>query len=240
MTKFWELEKIEKPIMSVEEEKCEKHFLKTYSRNSEDRYIVQLPLKKDPECLGESQTSALGSLNSLWRRLSKNPELLSLYRNFMQEYEALGHMELVTDNNEPSTSYYLPHHGVFKPDKTSTKLRVVFNASALSSNGLSLNNIQMNGGLTQEDLFSIMLRFRKHKFVFSADIRKMYRMILVDPQQRDLQRIVWKNGENDTVKTYKLNTVTYGTTSAPYLATRVLHQLVKDDSDFYMDDVLTV
>ncbi|GBL73893.1 hypothetical protein AVEN_230838-1 [Araneus ventricosus] len=100
----------------------------------------------------------------------------------MQEYEALGHMELVTDNNEPSTSYYLPHHGVFKPDKTSTKLRVVFNASALSSNGLSLNDIQMNGGLTQEDIFSIMLRFRKHKFVFSADIRKMYRMILVDPQ----------------------------------------------------------
>ncbi|GBM82335.1 hypothetical protein AVEN_54769-1 [Araneus ventricosus] len=79
----------------------------------------------------------------------------------------------------------------------------------------------------------------------------MYRMILVDPQQRDLQRIVWKNGKNDTVKTYKLNTVTYGTTSAPYLDTRVLHQLVKDegqcfplaatvlDSDFYMDDVLT-
>ncbi|GBN96778.1 hypothetical protein AVEN_109274-1 [Araneus ventricosus] len=183
--------------MSVEEEKCEKHFLKTCSRNSEGRYTVQVPLKKDPECLGESKTSALGSLNSLWRCLSKNRELLSLYRDFMQEYEALGHMELVTDNNEPSTSYYLPHHGVFKPDKTSTKLRVVFNASALSSNGLSLNDIQMNGGLTQEDLFSIMLLFRKHKFVFSADIRKMYRMILVDPQQRDLQRIVWKNGEND-------------------------------------------
>ncbi|GBO26087.1 hypothetical protein AVEN_46712-1 [Araneus ventricosus] len=60
-------------------------------------------------------------------------------------------------------------------------------------------------------------------------------------------RIVWESGENDTVKTYKLNTVTYGTTSAPYLATRVLHQLVKDEgqcfplaaTDFYMDDVLT-
>ncbi|GBM58451.1 hypothetical protein AVEN_269139-1 [Araneus ventricosus] len=251
MTKFWELEKIEIPLKSVEEDKCEEHFLKTYSRNSEGQYVVQLPLKKDPECLGESKTTALGSLNLLWRRLSKNPELLSLYRDFMQEYEALGHMELVTDNNEPSTSYYLPHHWVFKPDKTPTNLRMVFNASALSSNGLSLNDIQMNGGLTQEDLFSIMLRFRKHKFVFSADIRKMYRMILVDPQQRDLQRIVWKNGENDTVKTYKLNTVTYGTSSAPFLATRVLHQLVKDegqcfplaatvlDSDFYMDYVLT-
>ncbi|GBO02627.1 hypothetical protein AVEN_37970-1 [Araneus ventricosus] len=163
MTKFWELEKIEEPIKIVEEEKCEKHFLKTYSRNSEGQYVVELPLNTDPDCLGETKTSALGSLNSLWRRLSKNPELLSLYRDFMQEYEALGHMELVTDNNEPSTSYYLPHHGVFKPDKTSTKLRVMFNASALSSNGLSLNDIQMNGGLTQEDLFSIMLCFRKHK-----------------------------------------------------------------------------
>ncbi|GBN78540.1 hypothetical protein AVEN_151639-1 [Araneus ventricosus] len=212
---------------------------------------MDCPLKKDPECLGESKTSALGGLNSLWRRLSKTPELLSLYRDFMQVYEALGHKELVTDNNEPSTSYYLSHRGVLKPDKKSTKLRVVFNASALSFNGLSLNDIQI-GVLTQEDLFSTMLRFSKHKYVFSPDIHKMFRMILVDPQQRDLQRIVWKNGENDTVKTYKLNMVTYGTTSAPYLATRVLHQLVKDegqcfplaatvqDSDVYMDDVLTV
>ncbi|GBN58572.1 hypothetical protein AVEN_253095-1, partial [Araneus ventricosus] len=142
-------------------------------------------------------------------------------------------MELVTDNNEPSASYYLPHRGVFKPDKTSTKLRVVFNASALSSNGLSLNDIQMNGGLTQEDLFSIMLRFRKHKFVFSADIRKMYRMVLVDPQQRDLKQIEWKDGENDNVKTYKLNTVTHGTASAPYLATKMLHQLVKDEGQCF-------
>ncbi|GBL64638.1 hypothetical protein AVEN_45068-1, partial [Araneus ventricosus] len=59
------------------------------------------------------------------------------------------------------------------------------------------------------------------------------------------------DGENDTVKTYKLNTVTYGTASVPYLDARVLHQLVKDegqcfspaatvlDSVFYMDDVLT-
>ncbi|GFV09866.1 integrase catalytic domain-containing protein [Trichonephila clavipes] len=50
----------------------------------------------------------------------------------------------------------------------------------------------------------------------------MYRQILVDPNQRDLQRIMWKTSADAPVKTYKLSTVTYGTVSAPFLATRTL------------------
>ncbi|GBM66234.1 hypothetical protein AVEN_27917-1 [Araneus ventricosus] len=96
-----------------------------------------------------------------------------------------------------------------------------------------------------------MLRFRKHKFAFVADIKKMYRMILIDPNQRDLLRILFKAEVNDPVKVYKLCTVTYGTTSAPFLATRTVQQLAKDEEkdfplassvllhDVYMDDVLT-
>ncbi|GFW85231.1 integrase catalytic domain-containing protein [Trichonephila clavipes] len=50
----------------------------------------------------------------------------------------------------------------------------------------------------------------------------MYIQILVDPNQRDLQRIMWKTRADALVKTYKLATVTYGTVSAPFLATRTL------------------
>ncbi|GBM60717.1 hypothetical protein AVEN_147972-1 [Araneus ventricosus] len=79
----------------------------------------------------------------------------------------------------------------------------------------------------------------------------MYRMILIDPNQRDLLRILFKAEVNDPVKVYKLCTVTYGTTSAPFLATRTVQQLAKDEGkdfplassvllqDVYMDDVLT-
>lgn len=96
-----------------------------------------------------------------------------------------------------------------------------------------------------------MVRFRKHIFAFVADIKQMYRMILIDPSQTKLQRILWKEGVNEPVKTYELKTVTYGTVSAPYLATRVLIQIARDESenyplastvlqrDFYMDDVLS-
>ncbi|XP_054709089.1 uncharacterized protein LOC129218791 [Uloborus diversus] len=97
----------------------------------------------------------------------------------------------------------------------------------------------------------LILRFRTHRYAFAADVRMMYRMINVDESQRDLQRIVWKNSKNEEVKTYRLCTVTYGTTRAPYLAMRCLKQLSVDGeqqykkastivkSDFYMDDVLT-
>ncbi|GFW36015.1 uncharacterized protein TNCV_4928791 [Trichonephila clavipes] len=75
-------------------------------------------------------------------------------------------------------------------------------------------------------------------------------MILIDESQRDLLRIVWKDKIDSPVKIFRLTTVTYGTKSAPYLATRSLKQLVIDDSDkyplaaevimsdVYMDDLL--
>ncbi|GFT26595.1 integrase catalytic domain-containing protein [Nephila pilipes] len=79
----------------------------------------------------------------------------------------------------------------------------------------------------------------------------MYKQILVDPNERDLQRIVWKTRADAPVKTYKLSTVTYGTFSAPFLSTRTLKALADEEKagfpdaavviskDISMDDVLS-
>ncbi|GFS48734.1 integrase catalytic domain-containing protein [Trichonephila clavipes] len=209
-----------------------------------------MPLKEDPSCLGESRQTAIQRLNSLWKRLSRDKEYLSLYEKFLQEYEDLGHMrEINTDGS--GVSFYMPHHGVYRPEKSTTKMRTVFNASSPSTSGKSLNSSQFNGGLVQEDLFSIMVRFRKHKYAFTTDIEKMFRMINIHPEQMCLQRILWKKGIGEPIKTYELTTATYGTVSAPYLATRTLKQLAMDEannfplaapvvlSDCYMDDILS-
>ncbi|GFU93784.1 integrase catalytic domain-containing protein [Trichonephila clavipes] len=175
----------------------------------------------------------------------------TLYKEFRNEYELLGHMEEIKNETLDKINYYIPHHSVYKPEKTSTPLRVVFDASAKTTSGFSLNSILLNGGIIQQDLFSIVSRFRKHEYAFSADIKKMYRQILVDPNQRDLQRIMWKTSADAPVKTYKLATVTYGTISAPFLATRTLRALADEKkaefldeadvicNDSYMDDILS-
>ncbi|GFX82965.1 reverse transcriptase domain-containing protein [Trichonephila clavipes] len=111
--------------------------------------------------------------------------------------------------------------------KTTTKLRNVFKASTTS--GLSLNALFLKGEV-KEDIFEIMTRFRTHKYAFTTDIQMMFRQILIDPAQRDLLRVMWKTGAYEEPVIYRLNTVTYGTTSAPFLAVRTLKQLAMDES----------
>ncbi|GFX72888.1 integrase catalytic domain-containing protein [Trichonephila clavipes] len=209
--KFWEIENVEiDSVKTSELDICEDHFKNTHSRDDQGRYTVAMPLKEDPSCLGESRQTAIQRLNSLWKRLSRDKEYLSLYEKFLQEYEDLGHMREIKEDGS-GVAFYMPHHGVYRPEKSTTKLRTVFNASSPSTRGKSLNSIQFNGGLIQEDLFSIMVRFRKHKYAFTTDIEKMFRMINIHPEQTCLQRILWKKGIGEPIKRYELTTVTYGT-----------------------------
>lgn len=80
-----------------------------------------------------------------------------------------------------------------------------------SASSLSLNDThtQMLGLTVQNDLFCILLRFRQHKHVISADIEKMYHQILLRAEDRKFQRILWRSNQNAPVSTYELNTVTY-------------------------------
>lgn len=169
----------------------------------------------------------------------------------MREYETLNHMSEVDPNKSSGVTYYLPHHAVIKQTSTTSKIRVVFDGSAKATNNVSLNDILLVGPTIQEDLYNILLRFRTHHVVLIADIEKMYRQIDVHPDDRNLQHILWRENSASRLKTYSLNTVTYGTSSAPFLAIRTLKQLAMDEghlypkaanallNDFYVDDCLT-
>ncbi|GFX35373.1 uncharacterized protein TNCV_101801 [Trichonephila clavipes] len=251
LEKFWKLEEIEEPIVKNKERLiCEEHYANTHFRTKEGKYVVSMPLKKEPSCLGNSKDIALKRLGSLWNRLARDKNYLNLYREFLRDYERLGHMKEVTNETEPKVAYYATHHGIYRPEKPTTKLRVVFNCSSLTDNGISLNDIQYNGGVIQEDLYAQMLRFRTYTYAFTADIKMMYRTILINPKQRNLQRIVWCESEHESPKIYEFSTVIYGAVSAPYLAQRTLTQLSMDEeanfpiaayvlrNNLYMDDVL--
>ncbi|GFT72987.1 integrase catalytic domain-containing protein [Trichonephila clavipes] len=189
MRRFWEIENVElETIKNKETIICEEHFQKNHTRDSTGRYIVSMPFKKDPNCLGQSKDIALKKLNSLWNRLKREPNYLKLYRDFLKEYKELGHMQEV-DEREECGMYFIPHLCVYRSDKKTN--------------------------------------------------------------QRKLQRILWRENMDEPIKTFELSTVTYGTTSAPFLATRTLKQLALDEagnfplgssvvmSDMYIDDVLT-
>ncbi|XP_076383917.1 uncharacterized protein LOC143261233 [Megalopta genalis] len=250
LERFWKIEELPRTNNQIDD--CEAHFLETAHRDSSGRYVVSIPFKDNLTKLGNSRDQAERRLLALERKMVRQPELREQYVQFMNEYETLGHMSQVSDTyNASELNYYLPHHAVYKHSSTTTKLRVVFDGSAKSSSGLALNNTQLVGPTVQSDLFSILIRFRLHKYVLSADIAKMYRQLLVEVKDRRFQRILWRRNTTDPIQTYELNTVTYGTASATFLATRVLHQVGLECAerlpetsriiinDFYVDDLLT-
>ncbi|GFR09433.1 retrovirus-related Pol polyprotein from transposon 17.6, partial [Trichonephila clavata] len=251
---FWELEFIPNSSPLTREEKlCEIRFEEHRTRDNNGRYSVMLPFKPNRKVLGDSREAALRRFLYLEKRLSSMPKIYSQYKEFMREYLSLGHMELILsiDSNVENQHYYIPHHFVINESSLTTKLRVVFDASAKTSSGVSLNDVLMNGPKTQEDLICILLRFRFHNIAVTADIKMMYRQVNIHPEDRDFQRIFWRDSRENKIQTFCLNTVTYGTTSAPYLATRVLKQLALDEKvnfpktaditlrDFYGDEALT-
>lgn len=156
-------------------------------------------------------------------------------------------MKLVDEFN--SGKYYLPHQAVVRDCSLTTKLRVVFDASAKTSNGKSLNDIMLTGPRLRHDIFDILTKWRLWKFVVTADVEKMYRQIRITPKHQLYQHILWRECKENPIKEYKLTTVTYGTASAPFLAVRALLYIadnchseeLKDiiKEDFYMDDLIT-
>lgn len=250
---LWEIdgEHPSKKLLSNEEQECENHFINNTKRNKSGRYIVKLPFNEKQNFLGNSYNSAFQRFASLEKKFERNYELKNQYIDCMQGYIDQHHMFLESSKIDHNQGYYLPHHAVIKEQSLTTKTRVVFDGSAKTSTGISLNDSLMVGPNIQEELFSIVIRFRCFLYVLTADIQQMYRQILVDKKDRQFQRILWRKNPDEPIQTYTLNTVTFGTACAPFLAVRTLKQLASDEShlfprasnvlqnDFYVDDLLS-
>lgn len=259
-------------LLSREHQFCESNFEKTTKFESDGKLTVSIPYNSNIAHLGDSKARSIQRFLNLEKRLNRDPALKEQYSTFIHEYQELGHMTEVGQLNsamsvqcndsfkpfsyldgfvDPTSlsRYFLPHHPVFK-ESLSTSLRVVFDGSTKTTSGKSINDAQIVGPVIQDDLFSILLRFRQFEVAIVADIEKMYRMINIQPNQRHLQSILWRDTPQSDIKIFELNTVTYGMASSSYLATKSLQFIAKAYSkqfpqasrsiftNFYMDDWL--
>lgn len=242
--------------MTSDEQYCEDHYRATHQRNENGRFIVRLPfLQTFPHemTVGESRPMAVKRLHQLEHRFKKMPSSKAEYVDCINGYINLKHVEQIStmDSKMASNHCYLAHHALVKETSTSTRVRVIFDASQKTASGHSLNDCLHVGPRLQDELYTIALRWRKHKIAMTADIEKMYRQILVAKEDADFHRIVWRSNADQEIKDYRLLTVTFGTSCAPYLAIKTLRQLAEYEkqnhpiatevllNDFYVDDMLS-
>ena len=178
---FWEIEENLKDQinLSPEERMVVQHFKENHSRSESGRFIVPLPKTPQSKQLGESRPQAVRRFHSLERSLYAKGQFQE-FATVMNEYFDLEQAEPVSQDDlqkPPRETFYLPMHAVRKEHSTTTKVRVVFDASAKSSNGVSLNDTLLVGHTIHPPLIDVLLRFRLHRIALTADVSKMYRAV---------------------------------------------------------------
>ena len=76
--------------------------------------------------------------------------------------------------HEAGQVHYLPHRPVIRNDRQTSKVRIFYDVSLKIGNKPSLNDCSLPGPSQTESLFRVLIRFRLHRYAFSADIEKAF------------------------------------------------------------------
>ena len=253
LQKFWTLEEPPKPKtpLSLADKLALQHYNQHLKHEESGRFVVNLPFKPQKSPLGESRPLALRHFLSLERRL-RCSEQFEDYANVVNEYISSGHAERVPDHDAykpPSKTFHLARHAVYK-DSATTPLHVVFDGSMKTTSGVSLNDQLLVGPTGYSPLTDVLIRFRRHPYVLTTDVSKMYRAVGLAIENRDYHRFLWRENPTDPVCDYRMTGVTFGIASAAFLATNSVSRLAEDKEakfplatkavreSFYVDDGL--
>ena len=255
LRKFWEIEESPKSQsdLSPQERTVVQHFKENHTKTKEGRFVVPLPKNPQTKPLGESRTQAVRRFLSLEKTLQSKNQFKE-FATVMEEYKQMDHAETVPfiDLQKPSEEvFYLPMHAVYKAQSTTTKIRAVFDASAKSSTGISLNDTLLVGPTVHPPLIDVLLQFRLHRIALTAEVSKMYRAIELTPSDRDLHRFVWRSNSTEPLVDYRMTRVTFGVSASAFAANMSVKQNAIDhaaeypqaanvvQTSFYVDDCLT-
>jgi hypothetical protein len=198
-------------------------------------YTIGLPFRNKSVHMPFNRSQAEQRLRLLGKRLEKNPTFHSDYRAFMENILDKGYAREVNKDDlkpEPGKSWYLPHHGVYHPQKN--KLRVVFDCAARYA-GTSLNDQLLSGPNLTNNLVGTLHRFRQGEVAVVSDIEAMFCQVRVPPKDATYQRFLWWRGGDLTapVIEYQMLVHLFGATCSPSCASFALLKTADDNEALF-------
>ena len=199
-------------------------FKEQLTRSPEGWYETALPWKGNHPPLPNNKEGSMYRLNSLLRKLQRT-NMLSQYDAVIREQLEEGVVERAP-TEATGKEFYLPHRAVVRENAETTKLRVVYDASARTHSGApSLNECLHAGPPLQSKLWSVLTRSRFHPVAVAGDISKAFLQIRIRQAERDALRFHWivdiQSGE---VETLKFTRVLFVLSLSPFLLNGVIQQ----------------
>ena len=227
-------------------------FKEQLRRDEEGWYETSLPWKGNHPPLPSNEAGSLRRLTGLVKEL-RSQEMIERYDQVIQDQIKTGIVERVSGPATGQHEFYIPHKAVARDTAETTKLRVVYDASAQAYSGApSLNECLNPGPPLQNKLWSVLVRSRFHPVAVTGDIKQAFLQVRIKEQDRDALRFHWlKDPSSQTVETLRFTRALFGLTSSPFLLGGIIQHLLEScrqdypdivseiERSLYVDDLIT-
>ena len=226
---FWETETI--GIKEPSDSECAGGLFLKDVKFTNNRYEVSLPWNRDRLEVPDHFDLCKNRLKYLQRRLKSRPTVMLEYHRIIKDQLRNGILEPVSKENEADKAtvgcaHYMPHHPVIRQDKSTTKIRIVYDGSATSKDGvLSLNDCLQVGPNLIPKLFNVLIQFRCHPIALVGDIEKAFLMISIKDLDRDMLRFLWLKepfNEHSDIIQLRFTRLVFGLKPSPAILGAVL------------------
>ena len=163
----------------------------------------------------------------------KDPALRAAFWQHIKDWEAKGYFkrvpkELMHILNQRS----YPMFPVVRTDKTTTKIRPVLDGAA-KFKGKSINDACFKGPNVINNLPSVLTRFRKYKIALGGDVAEMFLQILNRPEDRQYQRILFRENPEDDIVMLEPQVHVFGNAGSPCIAIFTITEHAKENAHKY-------
>ena len=238
LKRFWEVESNSSVANSLSvDDQVVVNFVKSSLCYTDGKYQVEIPWKDGPPILPSNYDMAIKRLENTEQRLQKDAVVCEAYHRCIEDYLKKGYIRKCdkAEIEAGMPKWYLPHFPVVRPDKSTTKTRIVFDASACHQ-GISLNSVINQGPKLQKELSEVLLRFRKNTIAVACDIAEMYLQIEIAPKDRPYFCFMWRGIDRSRPPDiYEFSRVVFGVNCSPFLAQFVVQEHAKcHEAEFFV------
>ncbi|GFT42225.1 uncharacterized protein TNCV_1465681 [Trichonephila clavipes] len=246
LSEFWDLENLGIEAEVSDEENIDNDIMSEFEAGisyQNKRYKVKFPWKPNMKTLLENNEEiARKRFLKLRSRFKNDNSLFEDYKLVVNNYLSEKIIERVPfeEGNLKHNIFYLPHRAVIRTDKTTSKLRIVFDASSHAKSQLSLNDCLHTGLNFIPNLFFLLIKFRVNPIAFVADIKMAFLMIEIDESERDFTRFFWDENpgidlENKRFDIFRKTRVFFGVKSSAFLLAATIKHHLKKYVDIFPD-----
>ena len=225
-------------------------FKEQLERSPAGWYETKLPWKANHPTLPTNEAGSKRRLEQLLRKLERNGQYEE-YDSIIQEPIKEGVVEAAPEV-ATGKKFYVPHKGVTRENAESTKLRIVYDASARENDKQpSLNDCLNPGPPLQNRLWDIRVRSRFYPVLLTGDLKKAFLQVRIKEEERDSLRFHWRPPNSSKTSVLRFTRALFGMTCSPFLLGGVINQhldtwenqhpeLIKEIRDgLYVDDLMT-